>query len=84
MGIFTKNAIISDKAMKIFMHINVGCEKYITEWEDVYNIIKLANKGRDEVTVYSIKYIPASNRSGWYPHINTIISVGISEASNII
>lgn len=40
--------------------------------------------GREAVTVYNIKYIPACNRSGWYPHPRIRSSVGINDASNKI
>jgi len=40
--------------------------------------------GKDAVIVYIIKYMPAWIRSGWYPQIEIISSVGINEASNQI
>jgi hypothetical protein len=43
----------------------------------------LINSGSEAVIVYIIMYIPACNRSGWYPHPRIINRVGINEASNI-
>jgi len=37
--------------------------------------------GREAVIVYSIIYIPAWVRSGWYPQPRIRIRVGISDAS---
>lgn len=37
--------------------------------------------GRDAVIVYSIRCIPASSRSGWYPQVRIIMRVGMREAS---
>lgn len=45
---------------------------------------KIINIGSDAVIVYSIKYILACIRSGWYPQVIIIKRVGISEASNQI
>lgn len=38
-------------------------------------------RGKDAETVYKIRCIPASRRSGWYPQVRIMISVGIREAS---
>lgn len=43
----------------------------------------LISKGKEAEIVYSIKYIPACKRSGWYPHPRIRARVGIREASNI-
>lgn len=41
------------------------------------------SRGIDVVSVYSIKYVPAVNRSACCPHRVMIIRVGINVASNI-
>lgn len=57
----------------------------ISMWSEVMKIIqKIANIGREAVIVYSIRYILACTRSGWYPQVIIIIIVGIRDASNQI
>jgi len=45
--------------------------------------IIISNRGRDAATVYTIIYIPAWSRSGWYPQPKISIRVGMRDASNI-
>jgi len=44
--------------------------------------IIITSIGKEAKMVYIIRYIPACNRSGWYPHNKMMSRVGIKEASN--
>ena len=70
------------------MFVCKGClccgTKNITVLCCVYKYRIPIRSGNDAPIVYKIKYIPASNRSGWYPQVRIIISVGISDASKKI
>lgn len=41
-------------------------------------------RGKEAVMVYKIRYIPACNRSGWFPDLVIKRSVGTRITSNII
>lgn len=64
--------------------IDKSVDAIIIDFEYDFTIIKVINIGKEAVIVYNIKYIPACNRSGWYPQNKIMMSVGISEASNQI
>lgn len=80
MGIFTKNAKIN-----IIVNFILKQVEYENRILELYFIIKiLNNKGKDAITVYIIKYIPACKRSGWLPYLVIINKVGIRIISNIM
>lgn len=86
-GSFTRNPI-SVISQKIEL-IEKKCGKIISdgiliiEWlEYKYIEQNIINIGSEAVIVYSIKYMLAWSRSGWYPHVIIITIVGISDASN--
>lgn len=80
MGIFTKKAMMYIKVKFILKQI-----------VEEYNILKLfliiripTRSGKEAVTVYKTKYIPAWSRSGWFPNFTIKIRVGTNTISNMI
>lgn len=53
-------------------------------FDEKYSFEIINSNGSDATTVYSIRYILACIRSGWYPHSIIRAIVGIKEASNQI
>ena len=84
----TRKAVI-DRSHQILIILveekKVQKGKMISKWNEVFHINERdKSKGREAVTVYIIKYIPACRRSGWYPHPKISKRVGIKEASKKI
>lgn len=88
-GSFTKNpTIVIIQNIDLIEKKDGKCSSEcidIRRWlEYKYMEQNMINIGKEAVIVYSIKYILAWRRSGWYPHVMIIIIVGIRDASNQI
>lgn len=68
-GVFTRKAaiVISHQRERVFVcgrRVHLG--RIIERWQEYLNIkVSERRRGREAVTVYMIKYIPACSRSGW-------------------
>lgn len=64
-GILIRKASVIATAMNVETFDSMGWQKNMSEKDWRYFIMIQARSGKDAVIVYNIKYIPASNRSGW-------------------
>lgn len=85
-GIFVRNAMMVTSHQIVMVLVARGSGVHWGSAMDrlageLYMSIRLNRRGSDAVTVYSIRYILACMRSGWYPQPIIRSMVGIKDAS---
>lgn len=84
-GVFTRKAKIvknHQTSLVLVLNGNIQLEMIIERCPDALKIrVRESRRGREAVTVYIMRYIPACIRSGWYPQPRIRRRVGIREAS---